>query len=314
MMNLAGAKAHLYGLSPESFLEHRNQLVAHARAAKDRDLAHAVGQLRRPTRTAWLLNQLTRHASERLHEFLDLRHQLTRAQQEGDWAQLRSLSTQRRTLMLALLKEATRLGQESGYLAPDRATTDEIDTLEAALADDGVREQLVHGTLTKAARYGGFGVELPTHTEPSPGSDSPDLMALLAASLPKSPTPAVGSGAPEPEPGEDAVGAQRARRVERKRRSEAERLERDQRTELERLETASRQAQLAADQAENEADQATTEADELAERVGALREELSTTEAAVKRAAESARGARVTARTLRQQAVDAEAAVAAHQV
>lgn len=315
-MDLAEARTRLYGLAPESFLAHRIALVAEARAAKDRDLAKQIGQLRRPTRTAWLLNLLSRNNPDRLGELLALRDSLAQAQREGDGVQLRALSAQRRKLIDDLTRLALGLGEDAGYSAPDSAIPELGQTLHAAVADREIRDSLLVGVLTKAARYGGFGIELPTHTEPGARAESDDLMALMAASLPKDPplSPPIASastGSPAPDPGEDAVGAQRERRVEQRRRSEAERSERDQRAERERLEASRVEAQAAAAHAEIEAAGATTEADALAERVGSLREELSTAEASAKSADETARRARVAARTLRKQANDSEVAATA---
>src|SRR5512142_3207595 len=48
----------LYALPPEQFVAARNEAVAAARKAGDRDTAEAVAALRKPTQAAWLVNLL----------------------------------------------------------------------------------------------------------------------------------------------------------------------------------------------------------------------------------------------------------------
>ena len=48
----------LYVLPPADFVAARNELVRQARAAGSRDIAERLQHLRRPTRSAWLVNLL----------------------------------------------------------------------------------------------------------------------------------------------------------------------------------------------------------------------------------------------------------------
>ena len=59
-MDLEQAADELYAVSPDDFIAQRTALVGEARAANDRALAKEIGQLRRPTRSAWLVNILAR--------------------------------------------------------------------------------------------------------------------------------------------------------------------------------------------------------------------------------------------------------------
>ena len=54
------ATAELYGSDPEGFTERRAALAAQARAAGDRPAAKEIAGLRKPTRPAWMINQLVR--------------------------------------------------------------------------------------------------------------------------------------------------------------------------------------------------------------------------------------------------------------
>ena len=50
----------LYVLPPVDFVAARNELVRQARAAGSREIAERLQRLRRPTRSAWLVNLLAR--------------------------------------------------------------------------------------------------------------------------------------------------------------------------------------------------------------------------------------------------------------
>jgi len=50
----------LYVLPPTDFVAARNELVRQAKSAGSRDVADRLQQLRRPTRSAWLVNLLAR--------------------------------------------------------------------------------------------------------------------------------------------------------------------------------------------------------------------------------------------------------------
>ncbi len=52
----------LYVLPPTDFVAARNELVRQARAAGSREIAERLQHLRRPTRSAWLVNLLARDA------------------------------------------------------------------------------------------------------------------------------------------------------------------------------------------------------------------------------------------------------------
>ena len=82
----------LYELPPDEFVPARDDRVAAAKEAGDRDLARALGRLRRPTKAAWLANLLARHRTEQLDGLVALARGLAQAQQELDGSALRALS------------------------------------------------------------------------------------------------------------------------------------------------------------------------------------------------------------------------------
>ena len=281
-MDLDDAASDLYQISPEEFVERRKQLVAEARKAGDRELAKQIGQLRRPTRTAWLVNTLAHRQPEQVTELLDLGAQLSDAQRRLAGDDLRRLSAQRRTMIDALARQAVEIGNELGYRAPDGTFQEISQTLQAALGDHDVAVLVQKGTLTQAMVYGGFG--------------SDDLAAALAAS-----TPTV---SPKTEPGAEPVTPDQDQQPAEDPAVAAER---------DRLRAAAEDAQAAAEEAEQAAERATAQADELADRVESLRSELRETEAAERDARTEARSARKHYTELRQAAAQASADAAAAQ-
>ena len=102
MSDLDAIADELYALPPDAFVPARDDRVAAAKEAGDRDLARAVARLRRPTRAAWLANLLARHRTEQLDGLVALARGLAQAQQELDGDALRALSGQRHRAVAAI--------------------------------------------------------------------------------------------------------------------------------------------------------------------------------------------------------------------
>jgi len=290
MTDLEDAAEQLYALAPEEFVGARSALVKQARAARDRPLATAIGALRKPTRTAWLVNLLARDDPAAVGSLLDLGDALRTAQEQRDGPGLRELSAQRRRAIDALVRRATVLGRDAGH-PPTESTLNEVaQTLQAALGDRGVAEQVRGARLAGAAVYGGFG--WPVDQAPTDGAASGggDLAALLAASMPVTKGPAAAAAA--------AAAADEV--AERRRRAAAERLA--------ALAGARDDARAALDEAAAAADRATEEADHRAEEVDRLKEELAQAEEAEREARTTARAAREEVRHRRAAADEAEEA------
>jgi hypothetical protein len=285
-LDLSGAEDELYAASPEEFIARRKDLVAQARAAKDRTLATQIGQLRRPTRSAWLLNLLARAEPDQVEELLGVGAALADAQRRRSGADLRRLSKDRRAAIDAATGRAVAAGVEHGHTAADATVTEVAQTLTAALADPQVAEDLRRGRLSQAASYGGFG--------PDALSDALTAMTASAAE-PTDPEPEVG----EPEqtgPAAEPTAEERA----------AAEREATLATQRGVVDTA-RQAAADADTA---ADEATTEADALADRVEELKAELADATTAAEAAQAEARQRRRRAAELRQAAEAAAQALA----
>lgn len=278
-MDLDTAADELYAVSPDDFTERRQQLVAEARKEGNREVATQIGKLRRPTRSAWLINLLSRDGADNIDALFELGVALQQAQQRMAGNELRQLSAERRKTVDAMARRAVELGRQQGYDAPDGALQEVGQTLQTALGDPEIADLVRAGRLTQAVTYGGFG--------------STDLAAALGASLStKAPSRPEKRAEPQPPPKRDA-----------KQRREAEKAAAEARERA----TEARQA---AEAAEKEAEAATQRADDLADQVESLRTQLRQTEAAEREARDEARAARKHHQELRQAALSAEEAAA----
>ena len=153
---LAAAVAELYGAAPEGFTERRAELAAAARDAGDRAAAKAIGALRRPTRAAWVVNQLARADPSAPRKLAELAGALRAAQEAKHGPRLRELSAARGALVDALTAQALAAADVPD--PPSSLRLEVSETLTAALADPEVAAAFATGTLTRAMQWSGFGV------------------------------------------------------------------------------------------------------------------------------------------------------------
>jgi hypothetical protein len=150
---LRDAVAELYSSDPDEFVERRGALVAQARAAGQTPVAKQIAGLRKPTRSAWIVNRLVRAVPGVTSELTSLGEELRAAQGSLDGEALRELSRRRRELVESLARQAFAV---SGLQAPPAGLRDEVTaTLGAALADPQVAGHL--GTLSRPVYSEGFG-------------------------------------------------------------------------------------------------------------------------------------------------------------
>jgi hypothetical protein len=245
----------LYALPPDEFVPARDDRVAAAKEAGNRDLARALARLRRPTKAAWLANLLARHRTEQLDGLVALARSLTQAQQELDGDALRALSGQRHRAVAAMARDAGRLAARRGEAVNDALLREVAGILDAALADPAVAEEVRAGRLTKTVRYSGFGPA----GDGSP-TDGDDMAAWAVPQRPaRGPDPA-------PEPDDDD-------------RAERERAERDRERTARKQELAAAEADEAAARAQQESDEAAR--DRADERHAAARDRVTELAAAL---------------------------------
>lgn len=272
----------LYELPPEDFVTARDDQVAQARERGERELARAIGRLRRPTRPAWLANLLARHRAEQLDGLIALAAGLAEAQKTLDGASLRKLSVQRNRAVSAMAREAGRLAQEAGSPATDAQLRELQGILEAALARPEVAEEVRAGRLTRTLTYTGFGPDADPGAFPTPPVKKPAETA----------EPTV------PEPEED--------QAERDRR-ERERAE--QRRALADAEEDAAAAQDRRDADEAARDEARERHAAARERIAQLSAEIDTARAEERAAGEAERAAATAARESARAATAAAAKV-----
>lgn len=84
--------AELYAVKPSAFVAARTAAARSARDAGDRELAAAIGKLRRPAVAAWAVNLLTRDRENGLTQLLVLGEELREAHQQLQGEALQLLS------------------------------------------------------------------------------------------------------------------------------------------------------------------------------------------------------------------------------
>ena len=253
-MELSEVADELYAATPDDFMKLRTAQIAAAKADGDKELAKQIAQLRKPTRSAWLVNLLARRAPDAVTELLEIGNALRDAQQNLDGAELRRLSTARHRAVDALSRQAADLGAEADYTATEAVRQEVRQTLQAALADPEQAELVRRGTLSQAVSYGGFGPF--------------DVIAPAPTSKAAKTRHGEDGETDTAQPDEEAEQAAREAQ-------EAWELARDQLAE-----------------AEEEAERTTAEADALADQVDELRQQLQAAEKAEDEARRTARTAR----------------------
>jgi hypothetical protein len=147
----------LYTVLPDAFAAARDDEIRKAREAGRPALARELSRLRRPTQSAWLVNQLARDQREAIGELLDLADELGRAQTQASIPELHRLTGRRRELESTLIRRGHALASRAGVNVTANMERDALETLAAALASPEVRAEVRAGRLVKPASYAGFG-------------------------------------------------------------------------------------------------------------------------------------------------------------
>lgn len=164
-MDLDSVADELYGLRPSEFISARSIRSSEAKQAGDRQLSASIAKLKRPTKSAWLVNLLARLYSEQLSELLDLGEDMHAAQNRLAATELREIARRRLEVVAALTKKAKQIAGEAGEPVSDEMARELGSTLEAAFSDRSARDAVRLGRLTAALDYSGFG---DMHSAPQP--------------------------------------------------------------------------------------------------------------------------------------------------
>ncbi len=253
---LGEAVSELYEADPEEFTRRRGELAAAARSAGQAGAARQIAALRKPTRSAWMINLLVRADPDAVARLATVGEELRAAELAGDGARIRDSSQARRELIATLVPQALAAAGEHN---PAAALREEITaTFSAALADPVVAEQIQHAALLRPARRVGFGT-----------AAAPELALVPPPDARPSARPARKPSAAGAGRGRHQAGTERQRRraeaeaerrraeaqTERERRraeAEAERERRRARAEAERTLAGADRAAQAARQAERQ--------------------------------------------------------------
>jgi hypothetical protein len=141
----------LYGTTPEAFTSAREECVKQAREAGDKALARELAKLRRPTQSAWLVNQLVRDDEAPLDDLLGMVDKYASALSERDGARLTELTATRRQLENQLIARAGEIGAGAGTPPSDGTLQEVRGTLDAAVSDPDVADAVRIGRLVKPA-------------------------------------------------------------------------------------------------------------------------------------------------------------------
>lgn len=142
----------LYALPLDEFTAARNALAADLKKQGEADAAASVKGLKKPSITAWAVNQVVRSHGADIEKLLEAGEELTSAQDAlmsgSDPAALRDATRRRREVVVTLTKHAAGALAEAGTAA-SRTHIDRITTtfLNASVDEEG-RRRLASGTLT----------------------------------------------------------------------------------------------------------------------------------------------------------------------
>jgi hypothetical protein len=270
--DLETALDELYGVDPSEFVAVRKRLSASLRSAGEKDAAKELQAARRPSTSAWALNQVARRQPQLVESLLDASRALFAAQTRGSNKPdvLRDAIREHREVIDATADAALAV---LGDRANDKFRSEIVSTLRAVSTDDEVSEQVRVGRIVREASASGF-----------PDAAGLTLVPDLPAPKPKASgkaKPAKGSKRADADPAANTDAADKA--------AEAARAREEKRRADLALKEAARQDAEAADV---EADRAQARVDELQDTLEAARRELRT-------ARERSRKAKSTLRDMR---------------
>jgi hypothetical protein len=181
-VDLETAAAELYALPPGEFTGRRTKLAGEAKKEGDAGASKAIGALRKPTVSAWLINQLMRGgagAEADVDALEQLGSDLREAQAKLDGARMKELTQQRQRLVASLVKRA-------GQLQPVSAAVEREleETFGAAVADEQATVAVFSGRLTRALVYSGFGEVDVADSTATPVTSRPPRAARTPARTP----------------------------------------------------------------------------------------------------------------------------------
>jgi hypothetical protein len=208
-MPVSRRAADLYGLPLEEFTPARDALARELRGAGNKEGAAEVKALRKPSVSAWAVNQAVRRRPQEAKALVKAGDELRKAQRGAvsgrDTGGLREATAAHRRLVEELT-EAARDALEERGAAPPATVTRIAQTLRAASIDKESAKALTAGTLSEDVEQTGFGPLL------SVVPSAPRRRPRKAARKPKA-KPAPKRTPPPPKPPKPKRDPNAARRV-----------------------------------------------------------------------------------------------------
>jgi hypothetical protein len=154
----------LYHGPLEKFTDARNELAKSLRSDGDTAAADWVKSLKKPTRAAWLVNQLAAKNRKAVKQLLKASAELRDAQDEmlagaTDQRKLRESARRERKAIDSLMESAEKIGGGEGVGQQILARVSE--TLQAAASDPELGEAIERGRLTREQRAASIGLAGP---------------------------------------------------------------------------------------------------------------------------------------------------------
>jgi hypothetical protein len=150
----------LFGVELGDFVATRNRLAAELRDQGRDRASRAVRGLRKPTVSAWAVNQLSRRHGREMDELLAVSARLGDAQSsssaDASPDELRSMARRRHELVSELARRAGSILADAA-VTPARTHLDKITTSLLSAGDEATSELLHAGSLTHDLSPAGFG-------------------------------------------------------------------------------------------------------------------------------------------------------------
>jgi hypothetical protein len=151
----------LYGLPREEFTSARNALVRDLRKAGRKDEAEEVRALKKPSVSAWAVNQLARQHPQQVAELVKAGDGLRKAQRDvlggKKGADVRAASRVQHELADELVEAAREILAKTGSKATQSTAQRISGTLRAASSDPAAAKLLRKGRLSEDVESVGFG-------------------------------------------------------------------------------------------------------------------------------------------------------------
>ena len=170
----------LFGLRPEEFTPARNALAKRLKSEGKIEQAALVASLRRPTATAWAVNQLAREQPDLVETVIDAGEKLRQATGQalgGDRSGFAAAQAAERGAIQLAVDAAAKVLESGGSKASETARQRLAETLRAATVDASAADLLRKGVLESDLSAPGFGMEgIPADnlSQPRSGTSKPD--------------------------------------------------------------------------------------------------------------------------------------------